>query len=53
MQKGANFIIVGTILLIGLNTYNYSSYFSKQLPYKKILLNLNNIEILCEEHVKN
>jgi len=58
MQIGANFTIVSSILLTGLNSKFYEifskqhMYFNpNQLPYDKIL-SPSNKEILCEEHVK-
>ena len=57
MQKGANFTIVCTILLIGLNIKKKENFIKQciylsLIPYnKKTSLSLNNTEILRGEHV--
>ena len=52
MQKSANFTIVSTTLMIGLNIYKTPGFLLTNFLTTKFLLSLSNTEILCEEHVK-
>ena len=62
MQKGPNFTIVCTMVLIGLNIKFYeifakqhvyhSLFFLSNFPVTKSRLSLSNIEIVCADRVK-
>ena len=51
MQKSANFTIVSTTLMIGLNIKKIPCFLTNFVTTKS-LLNLSDTEILCKEHVK-
>lgn len=52
MQKSANFTIVSTTLMIGLNIYKSLVFWPASLQQNLFWINLSNTEILCEKHVK-